>query len=378
MQLTEEQVAALLVKRLTNSITPEEQALLDQWVNASAANRQQYEELTDFRSLRRKMGVYQQLDEPAETFRMHAPMPAPAMRSMGNVRLLRWVLGIAAAFVLFLLVYFMTATKIRKPELVVVTPSSVNTIHPASGKAILTLGDGSHITLDSSNRSIQPGISQQGAQLVYGNTSSFSYNTLRTPRGGQFKVTLPDGTNVWLNAASSLKYPTAFNGKQRKVEVSGEAYFEVAQNAAQPFVVDIPGKTGIEVLGTHFNVNAYSDESSINTTLLEGKVRVGEKILQPGQEARVQNGVVQLVKANIEQAMAWRNGIFNFQDASLPAVMRQLSRWYDVDIVYEGKVPVSTFNGKIGRDLTLEDVVEGLKRAEVNCRIENGKLVVMP
>ncbi len=212
------------------------------------------------------------------------------------------------------------------------------------------------------------------------------YNKLTTPIGGQFRITLPDGTRAWLNAASSLRYPTAFTAGERLVEVTGEAYFEVTQNATQPFKVKVNNEstTIIEVLGTDFNVNAYTDEPSIITTLLEGAVRVRagnrQAALTPGQQAQVSNANnIKIVNnADLSAAVAWKEGVFYFKDADLATVLRQIGRWYNVEIVYEGAVPAQSFRGKLGRDLSLADVVETLQRSEVNCRVEGRKLIVSP
>ncbi|SFF10089.1 FecR family protein [Chitinophaga sp. CF118] len=259
-------------------------------------------------------------------------------------------------------------------------------ITPGSNKAILTLGDGSTVTLDSAgNRLIRQGVRQTGGQLIYDvQSTAISYNTLTTPRGGQFQVRLPDGTMVWLNAASSLRYPTAFTGGERRVEVNGEAYFEVVKNSHLPFKVKIGQQAEVEVLGTHFNVNAYPDEASINTTLLEGAVRVavtGEKVmLKPGQQAQVANngnGIKTINNANVAKVMAWKNGLFNFEDASLREVMQELARWYDLQIVYEQNVPDMYFEGEMSRDMNLLQVLTGLQKTGVRFRIEEGKRLVV-
>lgn len=263
-------------------------------------------------------------------------------------------------------------------------------IAPGTTKATLTLQDGSVIPLDSAGRqTLQQGQStvlQQGGQLQYdvkGKENVIVYNTLSTPRGGQFRLILPDGSKVWLNAASSIRYPTAFAGKERLVEVSGEAYFEIEQNAQQPFVVSLQQDNRIEVLGTSFNVNAYTDEPAMHTTLLEGAVRVsnnsGSAILSPGQQAVVMgNNNIRVIQAkNPAQTVAWKDGLFNFDGASLDDVMRQLARWYDISIVYEKGVPEIGFGGKIGRDLTLAGVLNILERTGVRFRMEGKTLIVM-
>jgi ferric-dicitrate binding protein FerR (iron transport regulator) len=294
-------------------------------------------------------------------------------------------------------------------------------IPPGRQGAILTLADGRTVVLDSLGNGVvaiqagtkitlnngglaynaetieRPSTDAAGSATGATASSDIVYNTMTTPKGRQFQVTLPDGTRVWLNAASSLRYPTAFTGKERKVMVTGEAYFEVVRDATHPFLVQVNPTTTVEVLGTHFNINAYSDEASISTTLLEGSVRIhsgNEKaVLEPGQQAQVgeQTQVGQspgtgssvsikiIAKANLEKVMAWKNGVFDFQDATLEEVMRQLQRWYDIDVVYEKGIPKIEFIGKMGRDLSFSEVLGGLQLSKVHFRLEDGrKLVVLP
>ena len=265
----------------------------------------------------------------------------------------------------------------------------------AAGKegAILTLDDGRTILLDSLGNQVvstENGttITLRNGQLIYqtANAASgrISYNTMTTPRGRQFQLVLPDGSKVWLNAASSIRYPTTFTNKERNVEITGEAYFEVAQNKSIPFIVKMDNETEVEVLGTQFNINSYENEERISTTLLEGSVRIknreGSIVLSPGQQANVTGSekIKVFNKVNLEKVMAWKNGVFNFQDASLQEVMRQLERWYDIDVLYEGKIPKLEFFGKMGKDLSLANVLRGLEMSEVSFRIENRKLIVLP
>jgi ferric-dicitrate binding protein FerR (iron transport regulator) len=227
-------------------------------------------------------------------------------------------------------------------------------------------------------------ISQQGGELVYDAKEEEEpvYNTLTTPKGGQFKITLPDNSTVWLNAASSIRFPTMFKGNERNVEVTGEAYFEVSPDAAKPFKVKLREGTEVKVLGTHFNVNAYTDEESIQTSLLEGKVEITqgtEKVmLKPGQQA---NGItVKDMSPMVRtQVIAWKNGVFDFEQKNLEEVMRQLSRWYNVDVIYKGVIPRRIFGGELSRSLYLSDIVEVMRVMKVDVRIEEGnKLIVMP
>jgi ferric-dicitrate binding protein FerR (iron transport regulator) len=272
------------------------------------------------------------------------------------------------------------------------TTNYKNDVAPGNNKAVLTLGDGSTVALDSAgNQVIRQGntaIHQQNGLLQYkssGANAGVSYNTLTTPRGGKFRIVLPDGTGVWLNAASSIRYPVAFTGKERRVEITGEAYFEVAQQAAMPFIVSVNNKAEVEVLGTHFNINAYQDEAAINTTLLVGKVRVSAgtapgTVLQPGQQASLNTAGTMKVLNDIDtmQIIAWKEGWFQFHMATLPDVMRQLSRWYDVDVKYPANIPDRAFEGRIQQDLTLTQILKILERYQVHFRVEGRQITVLP
>jgi transmembrane sensor len=272
-------------------------------------------------------------------------------------------------------------------------------ILPGGNRAVLTLADGSTISLDSAhtgnltNQGTARVMKIQDGELKYdaaaaGGHSTASYNTLSTPRGGQYKLLLADGTRVWLNAASSIRYPTTFTGTDREVEISGEAYFEIAKNASMPFrvlTVSNPGDNDpmtIDVLGTHFNVNAYSDEPVFRTTLLEGLVKVSKgkntAMLKPGQAAQVRkDGAVQQVSGvDLEAAVAWKDGLFEFSDEELPAIMRQISRWYDIDVVYEGAVPTDKFTGSVSRNTTLSGVLKILKLSDIQVSVANNKIIV--
>lgn len=252
----------------------------------------------------------------------------------------------------------------------------VGDVAPGSTKATLTLADGSVVELDSAgNQVIREGIQLAAGQLTYDPEGDASINTLSTPRGGQFRVQLPDGSMVWLNAASSIRYPTAFEGAERVVSITGEAYFEIAKDAARPFKVKINDKEAIEVLGTQFNVNAYTNEPILSATLMEGSIRIGENVLKPGQQW--QNG--KIMPADISKVMAWKNGLFNFENVSLQQAMRQLERWYDITVVYEKGVPDKYFEGKMSRDVSLKGLLKVLETTGVNFRLEKDKrLIVLP
>jgi hypothetical protein len=226
-------------------------------------------------------------------------------------------------------------------------------------------------------------------KIVYSNNDDSVkipvYNILTTPRGGQYLLILADGTKAWLNAASSIKYPTVFTGNERKVEITGEVYFEVAHNAAKPFKV-VANEQIVEVLGTHFNVNAYTDEPAIKTTLLEGKVKVihNEKIafLLPGQQAQVSNGAVSaninvLDQVDMDEAVAWKSGLFQFNKASIESILRQVARWYNVEISYNNdQKPVKTFTGNISRNISLAQLLQILSYTGNRFEIDGRKIIV--
>jgi len=205
-------------------------------------------------------------------------------------------------------------------------------------------------------------------------------NTVSTPKGGQYRIILPDGTNVWLNAASSISYPTVFKGAERLVTLNGEGYFEVTKNKAMPFRVKSAMQT-IEVLGTHFNINAYTDETRVKTTLLEGSVKVisatRSTFITPGEQAaisRAGNGIISKQRVNVDKEVAWKNGVFSFADEDIRAVMRQVSRWYDIDVVYEGDIPDEKFFGEISRSSNLGDVFRILELNNMKFAVE-GKTI---
>lgn len=252
-----------------------------------------------------------------------------------------------------------------------------NDVLPGRDRAILTLSNGKQVVLDSAAaKTIKDGtlsIENNNGELIYAADDRVATNTMTTPRGGQYQLTLSDGTKVWLNAASSITYPTAFTGNTREVNITGEVYFEVAKNKSKPFNVKTSSGT-IEVLGTAFNVQTYPDEPTSRTSLLEGKIKVNDVILDPGQA--FENGKV--VKTNVQQDVAWKNGAFNFQNMDLPTAFRLLGRWYDVDVTYAGKIPSKKMRGKMGRDLTLSEVLNALAEIGIHTKIEGNTLVILP
>ena len=269
-----------------------------------------------------------------------------------------------------------------------------NDISPGGNKAVLTLADGSSIVLDTAQNGYVT--NQSNTKIIKLNTGLLSYknekkdvgkimyNTITTPRGGQYQLELADGTDVWLNSASSLTFPTAFPGKERRVELKGEGYFEVAKNASMPFHVTI-NSIDVKVLGTHFNIMGYSDEENINTTLLEGKVNVTTnevtKSLLPGKQAVLNKTTnrFEISKANISQAVAWKNGEFRFKDTGIKELMRQVGRWYDVDVEYRTSATGQYFTASLPRMQNVSALLQTLElTGTIHFKIENKKIIVLP
>ena len=265
-------------------------------------------------------------------------------------------------------------------------------IKPGSNMAILTLANGKRIVLNTAANGTL--VAQTGlkitktadGQLVYSVTddgnADTEYNTVETPKGGQYRVELADGTIAWLNAASSLKYPNHFNGNERIVELNGEAYFEVAKDKTHPFIVK-SSRQSVEVLGTHFNINTYDDETTVKSTLLEGSVKVTEnstgksELLKPGQQAQLSASRLKVVEANTEEAIAWKNGYFKFNDEKIESIMRKIARWYDIKVEYKGEITDEGFNGAITRFGDINDVLNIMQRSKaVHFKIEGRRIIV--
>lgn len=269
-------------------------------------------------------------------------------------------------------------------------------IAPGSNQAILTLGDGSSIALDDKANGI---ITQQEGALVKktddghvvydaGINAIAAINTITTPNGGQYRLTLADGTNVWLNAASSIKFPTKFTGNTREVEITGEVYFEVAKDKLHPFNV-VSQNQVIEVLGTHFNVNTYKDEPAEKTTLLEGSIKVSRirnllkdesttRVLKPGQQSVLTSSktAFRIQSTDIEEAVAWKNGYFKFDKVDIQTIMRQVARWYNVEVEYRGGISEDLFVGKIARSENVSGVLRILELSKIKTSIEGRKIIV--
>ena len=387
----------LIAKHQRNELTPQEKEELEHWLQSDVRNQELFKKLTDEAIINNELETFSVTDKAkawkniAKKTGHKTPENKPAVTR-------RW-LGYAAA-VITLMALGITLSKYRSNEDLKTLAHQQKDILPGSNKATLTLANGSKIILDdakqgkiASQKNVVINKNKSGEviykttptdQIATGQTpvEAITMNTLTTPRGGQYEVVLPDGTRVWLNAASSLKYPTAFTGNERRVELTGEAYFEVSKDARKPFFVKTTNQT-VAVLGTHFNINSYADEAATKTTLLEGSVKVTGNTnqltvkLKPGQQAVNTVTAIDIKQnADIDEAVAWKNGKFLFRNTDLRTIMRQLSRWYDVDVEYQGNVAQKHYRGRISRNVPVSEIFQILKTSGINFTINGGKIIV--
>ncbi|MFZ4102504.1 MAG: FecR family protein [Sphingobacterium thalpophilum] len=392
--MQKEEVQKLVEKYLHNAASAEETEKLFQWYRAEMKTDSEwnFDEQEDENKL--KSFIFSRI-ELADT---------TDNRFIGTRKY--YSLAAAASAVIFLIsgLYFLHKSDDVKTDInpvKVATKPAVNDIQPGGIKAILTLSDGKKIVLDDSQNGVvlnQGGIkihkNSQGVieytLIESANEQSINerkevqtvYNTIQTPVGGKFQLNLADGSKVWLNSASSLRFPVFFAGDTREVELKGEAYFEVSKNVDKKFSVRSGNQT-VEVLGTHFNINAYSDEPSITTTLIEGAVRVIElnskksQILKPGEQSKVDREI-RIQRKDTQAEVAWKDGYFYFENASIETVMRQLGRWYGITARYEPELPEHHFEGAIATNLTLLEVLEILQKSNIHFRLEGKEVIVMP
>ena len=338
-----------------------------------------------------------QIKRDVERYEHKALAPVYAMKSHKTNNGIKWIAAAGCIiFVIATLYLFFSNENKTSHKLLEVSKSSVDqlSVKPGVDKAYLTLSDGTIVNLDSmatgsfttqGNARI---VKSANGQLEYvfskANMSTPVYNTVTTPKGGKYKVILPDGTSVWLNAESSLKFPVAFTGKLRSVYLQGEGYFEVSKNPLMPFQV-AAGNSLVQVLGTHFNVNAYEDEDVVSTTLLEGKVKVDQKgnagmsvTLSPGEQVDLskKGEMTAIHDVNVDEVVAWKEGFFDFKNIPVTDLMRQIVRWYDVDVEYKGKIPETKLTGKISRDVNLDKLMDMLQYAGLNMKVERRKIII--
>jgi ferric-dicitrate binding protein FerR (iron transport regulator) len=388
-------IAALISRSQQGMLTADEQDKLDAWIAASDENRQLWMELNNTDVQQQNVRAMARFDETAAVERFLSNKPAKSnVRRMQLLHTWKWA---AAVFVLALGVstYYLLTHSAQNSDRFS-GKFAQHDIPPGKNGAILTLADGTQLVLDSLGEgkiATQNGtqISLNNNELKYDATAATdeaALNTITTPKGRQYHVILPDGTEVWLNAASSIQYPVAFKGRERRVKISGEIYFEVAAKSWQPFVVETD-QMKLEVLGTSFNVNTYDDEKTIRTTLLTGAVKITPmharqpQVLVPGQtgvlskpDASEAATLTVTETPDAGKVIAWKNGLFNFDGMDLYSVMRQLERWYNIDIQYVGKPDNVIFQGKMHRNTNLSDVLKVLETMDVNFELKGNILYV--
>lgn len=390
-----QRISELIIKHLQNDLAETEHHELHDWINQSPENLELFSEITDQHTLMldltrvedSKQRVIARLQESIQALKVQP------------VRHMIWWRSLAAAAVLILVsMFYLVFHRSSKPEIARIGDSSQlikkDVPAPTGTKTILIMADGSTIALDSvgSGKLGQQGnvnISKlSNGQIVYNmlneKPAETLYNTLSTAKGGQTRIVLADGSKVWLNAASSLHFPAVFTGATRKVELTGEAYFEIAHNKSIPFIVQVK-EASIKVLGTQFNIMAYENEGALKATLLEGSVMVSvgsqSSHLQPGQQAQISAGSEEKIRVakdvDTSEVTAWKNGEFQFSVADIGEVMRQLERWYDIDIAYEGDKPAIRLSGSINRNVSLSSVLKLLELNGVHFTFDGKKLTVL-
>lgn len=377
--MNKKEIIALLKQYQEGTLSNEDKDKLDAWYLYKASNSN-----------------FQLTENELEASHNYIKSKLPLQQEVKVIRL--WPrIAVAASIVLLLGTGIFYFSKPNEQTIKVV--EKTKEITPGGKKGILTLSNGKQIVL--SDISAKDTIAKEGEEVtikvdekgvitytlnpnaVVSKESANLFNTLSTPTGGQYNIILADGTKVYLNTASSIKYPTQFNGNQRVVELEGEAYFEVAKNKNKAFIVK-SNDQAIEVLGTHFNVHAYRNESVIKTTLLEGSVAVAYKnqklVLKPGEQSNVSNNFnkIEIKKVDTEAAVAWKNGRFKFDNADLKSVMKQLERWYGINVEYRGNVSDVRFNGGTFMNKNLSEVLKVLELSDIKFKVEGKTIIVYP
>ncbi|HWK03827.1 MAG TPA: FecR family protein [Puia sp.] len=390
-----EKLLALLKKYAEGHATEEEKAFVELYYNYFNAGEDGYEALSEVEKrdmenlLWGKVGRRIEEIEGAGEAGRTGPGGRMVWMEGRRKRLIRG-LSVAAVLLLSLGSVYLFSRLGKKS----VQPAAVaKYLAPGGNRAVLILGDGTRITLDSAVNGL---VAQQGGvrvvktatdelsyQATAGTGGGVSYNTMETPRGGQYRLSLPDGTRVWLNSASSIRYPSAFVGKDRSVELSGEAYFEVAKDSKKPFLVRARNME-VQVLGTEFNLMAYADEEEVQTTLVTGAVEVVKdrqrQQVRPGQQAAWADGSssFRIGQADLKSVLAWKDGFFRFDNGGIAAIMRQIARWYDVEVVYEGAPPAEQFYGFLPRQEYASQILDALELTHnVHFRMEGKRIVVI-
>jgi ferric-dicitrate binding protein FerR (iron transport regulator) len=384
------QQAALIARHLQQRLSPAEQAALEAWLAESPENQRLFEELTNEAYLKEELKYIESISVEKGWKKVQAAMPTQAtVVPIASWKRAWWMAAAAVAIAGSLWVAYRYTFNEQQQAIAQVEKKETPAIVPGGNKATLTLADGSIIELDSAGTGE---LASQGTvkiiklegKIAYSAETASSepvYNTISTPKGGQYQLEMADGSRVWLNAASSVRFPALFSGPQRVVEMTGECYFEVAKDNTKPFKVKV-NHVEVLVTGTHFNVNGYQDETSNKVTLAEGSVQVNAGMstvkLLPGQQAQANgNGVLELVKnADLDEVLAWKEGSFVFNSADVPTIMRQLSRWYNVEVNYQGAVSNETFSGIVSRQSNIARVLKIMEAGGVKFKTEGNKITV--
>lgn len=359
------QAKKLLAKYTEGKCTPEEKALVERWYQ-NLADGQEIPEITSDPAIQREKSLQ------------------AIKKEIGKQTKLRYF-SVAASilFALSIALYLYYAD--NRPETVLVSKNGGD-VPPGGNRATLTFADGSTIQLNENQAGIVIADDDlaydDGSQVFESSFRQSGYATLTTPRGGQYRVTLPDGSRVWLNASSSLKYPVQFSGNERKVELSGEAYFEVAQNSVQPFIVQSDRQT-VQVLGTSFNVNAYTNEDVVTTTLVHGSIRLyaeqdsGGYVLRPGEQALLEDGRISTKQVDVQDYTAWKTGLIVLNEADLLGIIRQIERWYDVEFMLPELPPTEKVYGELRKDVNLSELLYSMHlNYGLNFTLEGRRVIV--
>jgi len=409
-------IGGMLFRRLTNKLDIHEQIALDNWLSQlDPVSRQFFEDCADWDQLQPALQLMYSFDEEAALadlqkkidFGVLADAPVVEIAQRRHKYKFYWVAAAVLAAVIGMAVFYTLNKEKTNIASLPVSERYHNDVNPGGDKAVLELADGKKIVLDNANNGelAQQGkvsvIKSDSGQLVYkvgvgsSTVGAVSYNTISTPKGGQYQVILPDGSKVWLNAASSLRFPTSFAGNTRNVELMGEGYFQVEKDKSKPFRVQVSplpgtalataGRMEVEVLGTEFDLMAYGDEDHQAATLISGDVvvhNVAQKIpLKPDQQVILNKQTSSLNLINnpeVKSIVAWKNGVFQFHDASIESIMRQAARWYDIEVDYSGEVK-QQLNGTVPRQVNLSTFLQILEATGwVHFRIDGKKVTVFP
>ena len=400
-RIQREQFLKILEKYRVGNASTEEMDFLDSYYKVFGLRPDYTSGMEEGKRIILKEDLKNSINENISTYRK-------ATIQKGKRTIYKWSISVAATLIICGLWFFYYPQKIESYQVIksvkkdssIISKTEVapkDDIVPGGNKAVLTLANGKKINLTDVNigtlaeqSNVQIAKIADG-QLVYSilsdqqvrNNQKNQYNTIETPKGGRYQMRLPDGTNVWLNSASRLTFPSSFSSlSKRKVELSGEAYFEVAKDSSRPFVVKTILQE-VEVLGTHFNISSYEDESSVKTTLIEGSVKIvakngSDKILKPGQQSvlTADNITVENISQG-QQALAWKNDQFVFESNDIQYVMRMISRWYNVEVEYVGTIPENRFGGAISKFENISEVLKSLESTgRVKFKIEGRRILV--